>query len=168
MFQDKSRPENRGLITIGNAFPATVSRISLSRRLCRFRCCCTTSTKKSRGAIPAFSGRLVQSREVSQAAKATSLVGMASLFDLDGLVGKHRVHAFEPPVQHRPSTRGTLSIIAIFRQLTCALFVKKGCPVLLRHVLTRRRGNFGDVLWPKTDVIAFSQVEIFRSAGIAV
>jgi hypothetical protein len=113
----KPRLENGGLITIRNAILATVSRIGLSRRPCRFRCCCPTSTKKSRGAIPAFSGRLVQPREVSQATKATSLVGMASLFDLDGLVGEHRVHASESPVQHRPSAYGILSVIAIYRQL---------------------------------------------------
>jgi hypothetical protein len=43
---------------------------------------------------------------------------MASLFDLDGLVGEHRVHASESPVQHRPSAYGILSVIAIFRQMT--------------------------------------------------
>jgi hypothetical protein len=109
--QSKPRPETLALLTISNAFLATVSRIGLSRRLFRFGCCCPTSTKKSRGAIPPLSGRLVQPREVSQATKATSLVGMASLFDLDGLVGEHRVLVFEPFVQHRPSTYGILSVI---------------------------------------------------------
>ena len=114
----KPRPENGGLITIRNALLATVARIGLSRRPRRFRCCCPTSTEKSRGAIPAFSGRLVQPREVSQAAKATSLVGMASLFDLDGLAGERRVHAFESPVQHHPSAFGILSVMAMFQQLS--------------------------------------------------
>lgn len=94
LLKSKHRPEPRALLTIRNAFLATVSRIGLSRRLFRFRCCYPTSTKKSRGAIPALSGRLVQPREVSQATKATSLVGMAGLFDLDGLVGEHRLLAF--------------------------------------------------------------------------
>jgi len=50
----------------------------------------------------------------------------------------------------------------IFRQLSSTLFVK-GCAVLLHHVLTRRGANFGDMLRPKSDVIAFSQAKILRS-----
>ena len=42
---------------------------------------------------------------------------MASLLDLDGLVVGDRADAFEPPVQHRPSTYGILSVIAILREL---------------------------------------------------
>ena len=55
-----------------------------------------------------------------------------------------------------------------FAPIDVALFVKKGCPILLHHILTRRRANFGDVLWPKSDVIAFSQAKILRGSGIAV
>jgi len=42
---------------------------------------------------------------------------MASLFDLDGLVGGHLAGAFESPVQHRPTAHGVLSVMAILRQL---------------------------------------------------
>ena len=121
LLKGKPRPETRALLTISNAFFATVSRIGLSRRSCRFRCCCPTSTKKNRGAITALSGRHIQPREVSQAAKAISLVGMACLFDLDGLVGEHRVHAFEPPVQHRPPAYGIVSVMAILTPVERAL-----------------------------------------------
>lgn len=65
-----------------------------------------------------FSGRVVQLRKVSQATKTASLVGMASLFDLDGLVGGHRTNAFESPIQHCPPARGILSEMGISRQLT--------------------------------------------------
>jgi hypothetical protein len=98
-----------GLLTIRNAFFTTVSRIGLSRRFCGVKCSCPTSTKESWGAIPPLSGRLVQPRKVSQTTKAASLVGMASLFDLDGLVGGYRAMAFESPVQHRPPAYGVLS-----------------------------------------------------------
>jgi hypothetical protein len=45
------------------------------------------------------------------------VVGMVSLFELDGLVGGHRANAFESPT-HRPLAYGGLSEIAISRQLT--------------------------------------------------
>jgi len=41
-----------------------------------------------------LSRRLVQPSKVSQTTKATSLVGMASLFELGGLVGGYRAVAF--------------------------------------------------------------------------
>jgi hypothetical protein len=80
----------------------------MGRRFCGIRGSCPTSTKKSWGAIPPLSGRPVQPRKVSQITKAASLVGMASLFDLDVLVGGHRANALESPVQQRSPAYGVL------------------------------------------------------------
>ena len=75
---------------------------------------------KSWGANPPISGRIVQSGKVSQTAKPASLVGLASLLELDGLVGEHRANAFESPAQHCPPACGVLSVIEILQQLTMA------------------------------------------------
>ena len=56
-----------------------------------------------------FQGSLFQPRKVSQITKAASLVRMASLLELDGLVGGHRANAFESPVQRRPPAYWVLS-----------------------------------------------------------
>jgi hypothetical protein len=80
------------IIGLQNSLFTAVSRIGLWCRSCGFRCSCPTSTKKGWKAIPPFSGRLVQPRKVSQITKAASVVGMASLFELDGLVGGHRAN----------------------------------------------------------------------------
>jgi hypothetical protein len=113
----KPRPETCRLLTIRDAFFTAVSSIGLSRRFCGgFRCSRPTSTKKSRGAIPPFSGRLVQPRKVSQITKAASLAGMASLFELDDLGDGHRANAFESPVQHRPPAYGVLTVMGRLRQ----------------------------------------------------
>lgn len=45
---------------------------------------------------------------------------MASLFDLDGLVGGHRANAFESRVQHRPPAYVVLSVMAILQQIAAA------------------------------------------------
>jgi hypothetical protein len=108
-LKGKPRPETCGLLTIRNALFSVVPRVGRSRRYDGFRHPRPTSTKKSWGAIPPLSRRLVQPREVSETTKAASLVGMASLFDLDGLVGGYRAMAFESPVQHRPPAYGVLS-----------------------------------------------------------
>jgi len=39
---------------------------------------------------------------------------------------------------------------------------------ICHHVLTRRSADFGDMFWPKSDVMAFSQAKILGSAGIVV
>jgi len=46
------------------------------------------------------------------------MVGMASLFKLGGLVGRHRNTSVEPPVQHRPPP-GVLSVIGFFTNYDC-------------------------------------------------
>jgi len=55
-----------------------------------------------------FQGGMFNHSKYLRLRKAASLVRMASLFDLDVLVGGHRANVLESPVQHRSPAYGVL------------------------------------------------------------